>query len=284
LTTQSACEGTGETWDDQFAASVIYAGFWACVVKAGAILIQQKLIGGKMGGYVSVRQAVGINSITIRAIRLILQEKGLSVRKIAILVGGPDWPTSVLTGILKQSYANMIVGSAPFVFTIPMTVLAGALQNKAAASDSPAMDAAASTMLMVASLLQAGCLLIALVFIENTCNERKEELEAEELDQEVAEADEKTMQRQLKFDRLTEWGVLPPVAKFVLVLDASMMFVSVWMFVGTKCFKDLTLVPLDPVLGPINGPPLNGDLVTRTRLRPPAPASPYLSRGAVCSS
>ena len=274
LTTQSACEGTGETWDDQFAASVIYAGFWACVVKAGAILIQQKVIGGKMGGYVSVRQAVGINSITIRAIRLILQEKGLSVRKIAILVGGPDWPTSVLTGILKQSYANMIVGSAPFVFTIPMTVLAGALQNKAAASDSPAMDAAASTMLMVASLLQAGCLLIALVFIENTCNERKEELEAEELDQEVAEADEKTMQRQLKFDRLTEWGVLPPVAKFVLVLDASMMFVSVWMFVGTKCFKDLTLVPLDPVLGPINGPPLNGDLVTRT----PACGPPRLPR------
>ena len=105
-----------------FPLAVIYASFCACAVKAAAIFGQQKVIGGMLGAKVGVRQTVGVNSITIRAIRMILQEKGLNGKKIAILVGGPDWPTSVLTGILKQSYVNMIVGSAPFIVTIPMTV------------------------------------------------------------------------------------------------------------------------------------------------------------------
>lgn len=45
-----------------------------------------------------IRQLVQINSEGIRAMRLILSEKNTSVRKSAILVGGPDWPTSVLCG------------------------------------------------------------------------------------------------------------------------------------------------------------------------------------------
>ena len=103
-----------------------------------------------MGKKIGVRQAVGVNSSTIRTIRIILMEKGLTSNKMAILVGGPDWPTSVLTGILGCSYKQMIIGSAPFIVTIPVTVLAGALQLKA--KESPAMAAAAGTILMLASM------------------------------------------------------------------------------------------------------------------------------------
>ena len=41
-----------------------------------------------------------------------------------ILCGGPDWPTSVLTGILNLSVIKMLIGSAPVVIIIvPCTVL-----------------------------------------------------------------------------------------------------------------------------------------------------------------
>jgi hypothetical protein len=202
-----------------FSGGVAWASFWACFVKAMAILGQQKVIGGMLGRKVGVRQAVGVNSVSIRAIRLILQEKGLSPNKMTILVGGPDWPTSVLTGILKQNYVQMIVGSTPFVITIPITVLAGALQLRA--KESPSLAAAAGMILMIASLTQAGCGLMAAVAIEDVSTARKEELDKEELDQEVLEADAILLRQTAKFERLTQWGTLPVVAKFLLILDAG---------------------------------------------------------------
>ena len=44
-----------------------------------------------MSRYVAVRKLVGVNSISIRAIRKVLEVPGLSVAKVAILIGGPDW-------------------------------------------------------------------------------------------------------------------------------------------------------------------------------------------------
>lgn len=203
---------------DSFGLGVAYASFWSCFVKAMAILGQQKVIGGILGAKVSVRQAVGVNSVSIRAIRLILQEKGLSPNKMTILVGGPDWPTSVLTGILQQSYFQMLLGSTPFLITIPITVLAGALQLKA--SESPSLAAAAGTILMLASLTQAGCGLLAAVAIEDVSRARKDELDSEELDQEVLEADAIKLRATAKFERVTEWSKLGCFPKFLLVTDA----------------------------------------------------------------
>ena len=65
--------------------------------------IQQKGIGERMSGSVAVRKFVGVNSLSIRAIEKILSAPGLAfmdIRKISILCGGPDWPTSVLCGVL----------------------------------------------------------------------------------------------------------------------------------------------------------------------------------------
>ena len=66
--------------------------------------------------YVGVRRAVGVNSITIRAIKRVLTEThGMSVGKTMILVGGPDWPTSVLTGIIGCDLVPMIAGTVPVI-------------------------------------------------------------------------------------------------------------------------------------------------------------------------
>ena len=95
----------------------------ALAIKLLACSLQQKLIGENMRRSVAVRKFVGINSPFMKVMRsphispylpnlpispspfmkvmsLLLRERGMSLAKVAILVGGPDWPTSVTVGIL----------------------------------------------------------------------------------------------------------------------------------------------------------------------------------------
>ena len=65
-----------------------------------------------------------VNSDFIRSARFVLQKPGLSFGKSIVLCGGPDWPTSVLTGILKLNVFQMLLGSLPvIVFIVPSTAL-----------------------------------------------------------------------------------------------------------------------------------------------------------------
>lgn len=255
-----------------FAAGVAYASFWALAVKAIAILGQQKGIGGLLGKKVGVRKAVGVNSLTIRAIKKILLEPGVTKGKVAVLVGGPDWPTSVLTGILGASYSQMIIGSAPFIVTIPVTVLAGALQLKVA--ESPAMAAAAGTMLFVASIFQVICLVSALVIIEDVSVTYEKELMAGPMDEEVLKLEEEAARAAERYAAATEWSVLPGGMRALLIFDAFLMQMSVWMMVGAgqDCWESVGLLPEEPCTsgfssnstnpcGPIDGAPLNGSLI-----------------------
>ena len=47
---------------------------------------------------------------------------------------------------------------------------------------------------------------------------------------------------------------------------AVLMFISFQLFLQVKCFESLDLIPLDDVLGPVDGPPLNGKIVSRPRV------------------
>jgi hypothetical protein len=78
--------------------SISYACLVSLLLKLFACAVQQKLIGGNLGGSVAVKQLVSINSEGIRAMRVMLSDKGITARKVAVLVGGPDWPVSVLCG------------------------------------------------------------------------------------------------------------------------------------------------------------------------------------------
>lgn len=47
--------------------------------------------------------------------------------KIGILCGGPDWPTSVLCGIMRLELIPILIGTFPVFFLIIPTVITGAL-------------------------------------------------------------------------------------------------------------------------------------------------------------
>jgi hypothetical protein len=158
---------------------------WLC--KQTSLLLQQKMIGQGMSGSLYIRKTVGVNSITIRAIRRLLRKPGLSVPKVMILIGGPDWPTSVLTGILRLSWLQMQIGTAPIVFLIIPMVASGAFLLKT--SEGGLWGPLTDVTIAVAALSQIIAILLAMYYISGTAEKCYDELRAEPDDEEVAAAE-----------------------------------------------------------------------------------------------
>lgn len=97
------------------------------VLKLASSAVQQKLIGEVLGSNLRIRNIVGVHKPFIRAIEVVLRKPGLSFGKCMILCGGPDWPTSVLAGILRLSVLQCLVGTVPILFTIAPLCLTGSL-------------------------------------------------------------------------------------------------------------------------------------------------------------
>jgi len=109
-----------------FAYGVIISIVLGFFLKLAACAMQQKLIGEQLGSSTWVRQQVCVHKPFIRAIEAVLRKKGYTMGKIAILCGGPDWPTSVMAGIMRLSLLEMEVGTIPIIFFIGPCCLSGA--------------------------------------------------------------------------------------------------------------------------------------------------------------
>ena len=166
-------------------------------IKLNAVVVQQKVFGERLGKYVSVRKLVGVNSTSIRAIRKILDKPGLSIAKVAILCGGPDWPTSVLTGILRLSVARCIFGSLPVIFLVTPTVLAGALQLKK--DDNSLYASLNSIFLGLAAGAQSIGLFAATYYVEDVRAQYYDELCAEKADEEVLELEKREKKKMERY-------------------------------------------------------------------------------------
>jgi len=114
-------------------------GFWwgslVCILlsfalKLTACAMQQKIFGEWLGTMPSVRRAVGVHKPLIRAIEVVLRRPGLSFGKCMILCGGPDWPTSVLAGILRLSLRQCLLGTLPIIFNVVPLTLTGSFYLK----------------------------------------------------------------------------------------------------------------------------------------------------------
>eukprot|EP00949_MAST-11_sp_MAST-11-sp1_P003740 g3740.t1 len=219
-----------------FFAGAMFTTVVCFLIKLNAIAIQQKVIGQQMSGYLYIRQQCMVNSITIRAIRKILSSPGLSWAKVAILCGGPDWPTSVLTGILRLSLVKMLIGSLPVFFLILPTVFAGAFILKK--NESALYAGLANIATMGFTMVQTAARVASMYYIENTSAAHRQELENMEDDKEVAEADAKIAKIKLIKEQVTKWGLTPWWIKLVYLLGCGSTFVFCWaynMFMS-RCF------------------------------------------------
>lgn len=236
---------------------------WA--IKLNAVAMQQKLIGGQMSGSLYVRKTVAVNSIAIKAIKKILSAPGLGIDKVAILCGGPDWPTSVLTGILRLSVFKMLFGSLPVVFLVFPCVMSGAFVNNPCSCDSPPCQITeempnptcqtmedtkalqslfkgmATVSLLLASMVQSMALFAAGYFIETAASKHRELLLNDpefKNDPEVEVADAIDAKQKRISDAATVWKRVPGCQKcnLIFMFLETMFYCIAFGTVASWCF------------------------------------------------
>lgn len=181
--------------------------------------MQQKCIGGLLGNSLQIRQMVGVHKVFMRAIKAELERPGWSVGKVAILCGGPDWPTSVLAGMMKLSLWECEIGTIPIIFFIVPCSLSGSLYMKKGTSD--VWDRSANFMILISVVVNLFLWAVAAWSIQNQLERNgheltrplKENVDLEWLDYKDAEL-AKTAQ--------TSWQTVPKCIRWVYAAGIGM--------------------------------------------------------------
>eukprot|EP00916_Digyalum_oweni_P016855 GHVL01027664.1.p1 GENE.GHVL01027664.1~~GHVL01027664.1.p1 ORF type:complete len:792 (+),score=116.07 GHVL01027664.1:53-2428(+) len=239
-----------------FVLGIVIASVACLVLKAIAIVLQQKLFGELMSQNLTIQSLCGVNTVPIRAIEMCLRRPGISVDKVSILIGGPDWPTSVLTGILRLSVFQMLLGSSPVIILVVPCVLAGAFLLKTGESDE--WKAISSVTLSLAALLQALSGALAFYYVQDVADKNYDELSAPR--PEHAELDRRAQAVKAKARIVREkinWIATPLWLKILLILGVVIVNASCFLlqFTNDYCFTDYALT--DTIEDKLDGNILN---------------------------
>ena len=218
---------------------ILYTASVSLGIKLCACTMQQKLIGEPLARSLWVRKTVGINSDLIRCTRLVLADKGLTVGKVALLVGGPDWPTSVLCGILKLPLLPVLLGTTPVWFLIWPTCLGGAFLI----IDEPTSQVLSTIFVGLAALVQSGSLVVAGIQLRAEQHRRKDAIAEIPLDPEVEAVVEHDQRRRELYLTKTHWRNVPGFWRFVLVTNVILLTFACWVTTcyPSACFREFAV-------------------------------------------
>lgn len=254
--------------------SVPSIGFWGGTLMALGVGYSLKLsavagqwsIGKLMGKSVKIQKMVGVDTVGIRAIEDILKVDGVSFAKISVLVGGPDWPTSVLCGILKLKCWKCVVGTMPCIFIAAPCVLVGAFLLQAgkeqAAGKGGSWGAIAGTTLCVATLGQSGAMMIAAYYMSEVMNQKGEELAKPRPEHKPIEDMTKAEAHFVAtYNEVTRWKDMPGWSKGLLGLGTFVMLAAtcVLVLMDVSCFRPFSLT--SKIEDPIHEGGLDGNVL-----------------------
>merc|ERR1712137_1476609 len=105
-----------------------------------------------------------------------LKERGMKLGKVCILVAGPDFPTSMLCGILQLNIPQMLLGTSPVILVsiVPQTLVGALLAKDGGTQGIWALVSTAATG--VAAAFQAAATLIFTWAIMKTVEQHGNEL------------------------------------------------------------------------------------------------------------
>jgi len=233
--------GNTEEQVGSFGLTLVIAIAVAQCSKQLACLLQQKVFGELMGKSLWVRSTLGVNQPTMKAINLILQERGLTMGKVAILVGGPDWPTSVLTGVLRLNVLQMQLGTFPVSIPILFIVLTGTAMLKSGQDPDSLWVPLSGVFVTVSSMLQVSIGLLAVKYVNQCAKERAAEIEAIPNDPEVEQFDASQEQAIKNKEAAMRWDEQSTMWRLVLVTSVVSIIISGWIFKNFSCFEDVVL-------------------------------------------
>jgi len=206
-------------------------GFWPGTVinigmcwflKLVACAIQQKCIGGMLGRSLWVRRTVCVHRLAIRCMEAELKVKGWTAGKVAILCGGPDWPTSVIAGVLGLSLWECEIGTIPIIGFVLPCALTGSLYLR---KDMNQIYSNAADMMIVASVV-VNLLLWAVAFwaIQNRLEADYEDLTRklpENVDLHWLDHKEERIAERVA----TSWTDLPKFVRSMYLLGAAVQII-----------------------------------------------------------
>lgn len=236
------------------------------------------------GKSIAIRQAVAVNSEGIRAMHVVLADPKFTLNKVFVLVGGPDWPVSVLCGILNLNILPIMVGTIPVIILVLPCVFAGSFAYMGSMEDENGVDTYpwagrsislkdtyalsfkvsyasttplfADTMAAVSSACVAGVMgiftLSAANAVKETFEKNKDKIDAIPLDEEVKMADEVAERKANAYSKAVVWSNVPFCAKVSLILSVITMILCVFMLAlfTAQCFEDYDLMyTIDEHLG-----------------------------------
>jgi len=232
-------------------------GIWkglvlACVAGGAAKLLAcvgQYSLGYFMSKSVKVQQFVGVTNVGVLATEAVLKEAGFKLFKVCILVAGPDFPTSVLCGILQLNIPQMLLGTMPVILVsiIPQTLVGVLLTKEDATEGVWIMISTVATGL--AAAFQAGATLVFAYGIMERVEESGDELmntHRPEHD-EVRKLAEKEAEYVKKYVEVSDWGQLGTPARATLLVAVALFLLSGFiialdtMEAEKTCFREFSI-------------------------------------------
>eukprot|EP00929_Paragymnodinium_shiwhaense_P063547 TRINITY_DN31741_c0_g1_i1.p1 TRINITY_DN31741_c0_g1~~TRINITY_DN31741_c0_g1_i1.p1 ORF type:complete len:888 (+),score=187.25 TRINITY_DN31741_c0_g1_i1:159-2822(+) len=230
-------------------------GLWPGVIVAVILGLITKLmactgqyyIGFFAGRSLKVQQQIAVDSVPTRAVEYIVRQPGWTLGKVAILVGGPDWPTSVCCGILKVNVPQMLLGTLPVVVaSIAPQTLMGALLTVPKGDSTTTMLSTIATG--TSAICQMAASLTAAYIIKETIESRHDELakpRPEHATLEKLREEQKAAVEAYKivttWDRLSSWRkvLLGSAAGFQLL--AGSLYMMDMVLVNKVCFRKFAI-------------------------------------------
>lgn len=222
-----------------FAAGVASGVVVSSCAKMIACTLQYSM-GYAAGQLVKVQQFVGVDKVPTRAMEQILKQRGLKIDKVAILVAGPDWPTSVLCGILRMNVPAMLLGTLPVILvSIIPQVLVGALLTYQDDSSGGIMGMISSAVTLAAAVVQALAMFYFTYRIMKVVDEDGEKLAQErEEHKAVAELTRKEQDYVQALREVSEWKRMKLFQKAIVLLSSACILVASFVFIADYSVKE----------------------------------------------
>jgi len=170
----------------------------------------------------------------------------------------PDWPTSVLCGIMKLRLLQIMLGTVPIVFLIAPTSVSGAflymasIETDSGNPEFPWAGTVSAITLTLTAAVQFGSMIIAVYYLERTIGKHAADVEAVRDDSEVKEADDKAAYLNRCYRDATQWEIVPLAAKVLLQASLVCIIFSSYLvlFFSEFCFENHELTDsIDENLG-----------------------------------
>jgi len=226
--------------DEGFITGVTVASLLCWAIKLCSNIVLMKCIGEPFADNLNVRMIVQTHTPTMRAAEKILMQPGLTLAKVAVLVGCPDWPTPVLCAMLKIPVLSMLIGISPVIVIIVPVVLAAAFMLQASKAATVAeqekFDNLSTNLTLVSILGQMGSMVVSGMYLyaikQEFANEFKK---ARPEDKDIFEALEKSAHEEKIFHEKSRWEVVPWGLKGLLVTGS---WLSLGIMYITNVFSD----------------------------------------------